>query len=83
MASQGEQRSVALSMRLVAYQLLEDRHQHPPILLLDDVFSELDPQRSHRVVELLPRGQVFVTTARQDEVPAGGRSWQVTPGSVA
>lgn len=82
MASQGEQRSVALALRLVAYHLLEDRHDRPPILLLDDVFSELDPQRSHRVVELLPRGQVFVTTARDDEVPAGGRRWRVAPGRV-
>jgi DNA replication and repair protein RecF len=83
MASQGEQRSVALALRLVAYRLLEDRHDRPPILLLDDVFSELDAQRSRRVVDLLPRGQVFVTTAREDEVPATGRRWEVAPGRVA
>ena len=37
-ASQGEQRSVALSLRVCAYRLLEQRHGRPPILLLDDVF---------------------------------------------
>lgn len=81
-ASQGEQRSAALSLRLAAYRLLEERHQQPPILLLDDVFSELDRSRVAGVLALLPRGQVFVTTARDDEVPVAGRRWTVEAGSV-
>jgi DNA replication and repair protein RecF len=81
-ASQGEQRSAALSLRLAAYRLLEDRHGRPPILVLDDVFSELDHARVAGVRELLPRGQVFVTTARDDEVPVEGRRWTVGEGSV-
>ncbi|MGA9597945.1 MAG: DNA replication/repair protein RecF [Acidimicrobiia bacterium] len=79
-ASQGEQRSVALSLRITAYQLLEQRHGRPPILLLDDVFSELDPGRADGVTALLPRGQVFVTSARDDEVPEMGRRWRVSEG---
>jgi DNA replication and repair protein RecF len=79
-ASQGEQRSVALSLRVVAYQLLKQRHGRPPILLLDDVFSELDPGRADGVTELLPGGQVFVTSARDDEVPQMGRRWRVGEG---
>lgn len=81
-ASQGEQRSVALSLRIVAYQLLEERHGRPPILLLDDVFSELDPGRAQGVTALLPRGQVFVTSARDDEVPEMGKRWQVATGGL-
>jgi DNA replication and repair protein RecF len=81
-ASQGEQRSVALSMRVCAYRLLEQRHSRPPILLLDDVFSELDPGRADGVTELLPRGQVFVTSARDDEVPEMGRRWRVEEGDL-
>jgi DNA replication and repair protein RecF len=81
-ASQGEQRSAALSLRLAAYRLLEHRHGRPPILVLDDVFSELDRSRVAGVLELLPRGQVFVTTARDDEVPVEGRRWSVGEGSV-
>lgn len=79
-ASQGEQRSVALSMRIAAYQLLDERHGRPPILLLDDVFSELDPDRAQGVTQLLPHGQVFVTSARDDEVPDMGRRWRVQEG---
>jgi len=81
-ASQGEQRSTALSLRLAAYAVLERFHDEAPILLLDDVFSELDPQRSAGVMDLLPRGQVFVTSAREDEVPAAGRRWQVADGRL-
>ncbi len=81
-ASQGEQRSVALSLRIAAYRLLERRHGRPPVLLLDDVFSELDPGRADGVTELLPRGQVFVTSARDDEVPQMGRRWRVVEGVV-
>lgn len=82
-ASQGEQRSVALALRIAAFSLLEDRHARPPILLLDDVFSELDAQRSAGVIELLPRGQVFVTSAREDEVPLAGKRWRVSEGTIS
>jgi DNA replication and repair protein RecF len=81
-ASQGEQRSVALALRIAAFSLLQDRHGKPPILLLDDVFSELDPGRSEGVIALLPRGQVFVTSAREDEVPVAGKRWTVGAGAV-
>lgn len=81
-ASQGEQRSAALSLRLAAYAVLEQRHDQPPILLLDDVLSELDGSRANAVIDLLPRGQVFVTSAREDEVPVAGRRWRVGEGKV-
>ncbi len=74
-ASQGEQRTIALSLRLAAYDLLAAHHDTAPVLLLDDVLSELDPTRAAAVLELLPRGQVFVTTARDDDVAAVGWRW--------
>lgn len=61
-ASQGEQRSVALALRLAAHELLV-RSGSSPVLLLDDVFSELDAARSSALVRLLPPGQVLLTTA--------------------
>lgn len=62
-ASQGEQRSVALALRLGAYHLVVGDGGIPPVLLLDDVFSELDPARAAALVAELPKGQVVLTTA--------------------
>jgi DNA replication and repair protein RecF len=62
-ASQGEQRSLALALRLAGHELVRQRRGVDPLLLLDDVFSELDPVRSDRLLGLLPAGQTLVTTA--------------------
>ncbi|MGH9088703.1 MAG: DNA replication/repair protein RecF [Acidimicrobiales bacterium] len=62
-ASQGEQRSLALALRLALHRLVTDRTGVAPILLLDDVFSELDPVRSRALVRLLPPCQSLLTTA--------------------
>ncbi len=62
-ASQGEQRSLALALQLAAHQLATERLGSPPVLLLDDVFSELDPFRSRALLAGLPAGQALLTTA--------------------
>ncbi len=62
-ASQGEQRSLALAMRLAAHSVVTEAVGEAPILLLDDVFSELDPGRTRALVEHLPKGQAVLTTA--------------------
>lgn len=62
-ASQGEQRSLALALRLAVHRLVTERLGAPPLLLLDDVFSELDPGRSRALVAMLPMGQALLTTA--------------------
>jgi len=62
-ASQGEQRSLALALQLAAHQLAMERLGTPPVLLLDDVFSELDPFRSRALLAGLPAGQTLLTTA--------------------
>ena len=81
-ASQGEQRSIALGLRVAAYRVIADQRSTVPILLLDDVFSELDADRSRRLVDRLPGGQVFVTSARDEEVPLVGTRWRVRDGQV-
>jgi DNA replication and repair protein RecF len=70
-ASQGEQRCIALALRLATHDLRLQDAPEPPVLLLDDVFSELDPYRSAALVERLPSGQVLLTTA-VDPPPAVG-----------
>jgi DNA replication and repair protein RecF len=62
-ASQGEQRCAALAMRLATHALRRLELPEAPVLLLDDVFSELDASRAAALVELLPPGQVLLTTA--------------------
>ena len=62
-ASQGEQRTLALALRLGAHRLITDRAGTAPVLVLDDVLSELDPRRSTKLLEHLPAGQVILTTA--------------------
>jgi len=81
-ASQGEQRTVALALRLAAFDLLAERRRAAPVLVLDDVFSELDGVRRARLVERLPQGQVFVSTAHGEDAPTGGLRWRVEPGKV-
>jgi DNA replication and repair protein RecF len=62
-ASQGEQRTLALSMRLAVHRHLTSALDTAPLLLLDDVFSELDPHRSAALVRHLPMGQAVLATA--------------------
>ena len=62
-ASQGEQRTLALSLRLAAHRLVTDRTGTAPLLILDDVLSELDPGRSTALLQQLPPGQVIITSA--------------------
>lgn len=62
-ASQGEQRSLALALRLAAHRVVADATGSSPILLLDDVFSELDPDRSAALLAHLPPGQTVLSSA--------------------
>ncbi len=64
-ASQGEQRSLALALKLGAHVAVTDAIGRAPVLLLDDVFSELDHARADALVHTLPPGQVVLTTAGQ------------------
>lgn len=62
-SSQGEQRSLALALRIAVHERVTRTRGRPPLLLLDDVFSELDAGRATRLLELLPVGQALLTTA--------------------
>ncbi len=66
--SQGEQRTAVLALVLAEAELLADRRGEAPLLLLDDVFSELDSTRAEALVGRLPQGGQTVVTAT--ELPA-------------
>jgi len=68
-ASQGEQRSMALALRLAAHRLVAEALDEVPVLLLDDVFSELDPGRTDALLHHLPPGQALLSTA--GPIPGG------------
>lgn len=62
-ASQGEQRTLALALRLAGHRLVTERTGSAPVLVLDDVLSELDDRRAAALLGHLPPGQVVITTA--------------------
>lgn len=60
--SQGQQRTVTLALKLAEYRLIEDYVGEPPVLLLDDVMSDLDDsRRKHLLTWIANRGQTFIT----------------------
>ena len=81
-ASQGEQRTLALALRLAIHRAIAEQTDRSPILLLDDVYSELDPSRSKALTDALPVAQTLITTTRLEEVPVPGRVWEVEHGTV-
>ena len=86
-ASRGQQRTAILAWKLAQLDLLTGTDGQAPLLLLDDVFSELDPQRrGHLVRRIGGLPQAFVTTtALADLDPAlvgAATAWQVTPGRL-
>jgi DNA replication and repair protein RecF len=67
--SQGQQRSVVLSMKVGLAKYIDSIKKSPPLLLLDDVFSELDDHRIQALLEALPKNtQTFITTTSLDVV---------------
>ncbi|MEU5975714.1 DNA replication/repair protein RecF [Streptomyces sp. NPDC047315] len=83
-ASHGESWSYALALRLASYDLLR-AEGNEPVLVLDDVFAELDVRRRERLAELVAPGeQVLVTAAVDDDVPAvlAGARYRVAGGEV-
>ncbi len=64
-ASQGEQRTLALALRLAGHRLVTERTGSAPVLVLDDVLSELDDHRATALLDHLPTGQVIITTASE------------------
>lgn len=84
-ASQGEAWSVALVWRVAAFDLLSERYGTPPLLLLDDVFTQLDEKRRELLVSRFPEAeQVLITTAVASDVPAGwwNHSFEIKGGEV-
>jgi DNA replication and repair protein RecF len=86
-ASRGQQRTAILAFKLAQLDLLRSTLGQAPLLLLDDVFSELDPgRRAHLVRRIGELPQAFVTTTTTDDLDpklvAAATVWNVTPGRL-
>ncbi|MCQ2381907.1 MAG: DNA replication/repair protein RecF [Clostridia bacterium] len=77
--SQGQQRTVALSIKLAELDLFTAITGERPILLLDDVFSELDSSRQERLLTTIANTQVIITAT---DAPLKGKIFNVLQGSV-
>jgi DNA replication and repair protein RecF len=82
--SQGEQRVTVLALVLAEAIALRERHDLSPLVLLDDVLSELDGERRHALARMIERGsQTVVTTTAAGALPVEpAQSLAVTPGKV-
>ena len=86
-ASRGQQRTAILALKLAELDLLTQLDGRAPLLLLDDVFSELDPERrAHLVRRIGSLPQAIVTTTTADDLDAAlvaaSSVWEVEPGRV-
>ena len=85
-ASRGQQRTAILALKLAELDLLTRLDGRPPLLLLDDVFSELDPlRRGHLVRRIAELPQTLVTTTAPEDLDADlrrrARGWHVVAGA--
>ncbi len=86
-ASRGQQRTAILALKLAELDLVTASDGRPPLLLLDDVFSELDPaRRGHLVRRIADLPQAFVTTTTLEDLDPGLRAiatpWEVRTGDA-
>ncbi len=78
--SQGQQRTVALSLKLAELENMKEHCGEYPILLLDDVFSELDSERQDRLLKFVGRTQTFITCT--DEHKLSGKIFEIEGGKI-
>ncbi|MDD2956797.1 MAG: DNA replication/repair protein RecF [Oscillospiraceae bacterium] len=83
-ASQGQTRTAALSMKLAEREIYKNATGEYPVLLLDDVLSELDSKRQEFVLNRIAGGQVFITCCEDDRLPQllGGKVLHVHGGEL-
>ena len=82
-ASQGQTRTAALSLKLACRELFQEDREEWPVLLLDDVLSELDARRQSFVLERIRGGQVLITCCEDDKkVTGGGKRFLIQGGRL-
>ena len=80
--SQGQTRTAAISLKLAQRQLMATQSGEIPVLLLDDVLSELDPGRQDFVLNQITEGQVFITCCEPGQFTKLGKNIEISQGRV-
>jgi len=82
-ASQGQTRTAALSLKLASREIFYQETGEWPVLLLDDVLSELDARRQEFVLRRINGGQVFITCCEDDkQIARDGMRFRVKNGQL-
>ena len=83
-ASQGQTRTAALSLKLAQREIFQEETGEWPVLLLDDVLSELDAKRQAFVLNRIRGGQVFITCCEEEKLEGleGGRAFHINDGKL-
>ncbi len=80
--SQGQTRTAAISLKLAQRELMKRESGEEPVLLLDDVLSELDPGRQDFVLNQIQTGQVFITCCEKERFTKLGQTIQIRKGQI-
>ena len=80
--SQGQTRTAAISLKLAQRELMKRESGEEPVLLLDDVLSELDPGRQDFVLNQIVSGQVFITCCEPGRFTKLGRTIEISRGNL-
>ena len=80
--SQGQTRTAAISLKLAQRELMKRESGEEPVLLLDDVLSELDPGRQDFVLNQIQSGQVFITCCESERFTKLGQTIQIRKGQI-
>ena len=80
--SQGQTRTAAISLKLAQRELMKRESGEMPVLLLDDVLSELDPARQDFVLNQITEGQVFITCCEPGRFTKLGKNIEIEQGKV-
>ncbi len=81
--SQGQTRTAAISLKLAQRELMRRELGEQPLLLLDDVLSELDPRRQDFVLNQISGGQVFITCCEPGRITEAGKTITIEGGRIA
>ncbi len=84
-ASQGQLRSAALALKLSEAEIIRRKNKTNPVVILDDIFSELDYVRRDYIIHHIEKSQVFITCCNLNDLSSmsGGKAWNVENGGFS